>query len=133
LDWNDETSLQFTLARRSAARMAVDYAEAGFAAIIDDVAREADLGQYTPQIADRKLRKVLLLPKLETVLERNRRRSNKAFDTAVLEPLTVRLYPTLAEGCQPADGWIVIDSTTLTADATVDAILRAADEERQSM
>jgi cytidylate kinase len=33
------------------------------------------------------------------------------------------LYPALIEGCRPADGWIVVDSTKLTLEATVDRIL----------
>ena len=125
LDWSDETTLQFALARRSAAGMAADYADAGFAAVIDDVVREDDMAHFLPQLGGRPLRKVLLLPSLAAVQERNRERTNKAFDTAVLGPVAARLYPTLVAGCQPEDGWIVIDSTDLTLEATVDRMLAA--------
>ena len=123
LDWSDETTLQFELARRNAARMAADYADSGFAVVIEDVVREADMNQFTPHLGDRPLRKVLLLPSLAEVRERNRARTNKTFDTSVLEPVAARLYPTIVEGCRPADGWIVVDSTKLTLEATVDRIL----------
>jgi predicted kinase len=128
LDWSDETTLQFELARRNAARMAADYADAGFAAVIEDVVREADMDQFTLHLGDRRLRKVLLLPSLAEVKERNRARTNKAFDTSVLEPIAERLYPTLITGCRPADGWFVVDSTKLTLEATVDRILATAEK-----
>lgn len=128
LDWNDETTLQFELARRNAARMAADYADSGFAAIIEDVVREADMNQFMPYLSDRALRRVLLLPSLAEVKERNRARTNKTFDTSVLEPVAARLYPTLVEGCRPEDGWIVVNSTKLAPEATVDQILATVEK-----
>jgi predicted ATPase len=125
LNWTEETDLQFALARRSAARMARDYADAGFAAVIDDVVQEADMDQITPHLGQYRPRKVLLLPTLTAIKERNRRRTNKNFDAAVLDPVATRLYPTLIEGCRPSNGWMVIDSTHLTLEQTVDQI-RAA-------
>jgi predicted kinase len=126
IEWSDETASQFTLARKSAARMAADYSDEGFAAVIDDVVREEDMQQFMPHLAGRHLSKVVLIPSLEVVLSRNRTRTNKAFDTRILEPVAQRLYRSLADGCSPADGWIALDTSELDADATVTEIFRRA-------
>src|SRR5438477_11674662 len=71
VEWTAETTRQFVLARRGAARIASDYADAGFIAVIDDVVRESQLEQYLDYLGKTELRKVLLNPSLETVLARN--------------------------------------------------------------
>ena len=71
VEWTPETTRQFVLARRAAARIATDYVDAGFVVVIDDVIRESDLHQFTDYLGNTTLRKVLLNPSLETVLARN--------------------------------------------------------------
>ena len=124
IEWSDETTSQFTLARKSAARMAADYSDESFAAVIDDVVREEDMQQFMPHLAGRPLTKVVLVPRLEVALARNRTRTNKAFDTGMLEPVARRLYGSLADGCRPTDGWIALDTSDLDVDATVTEIFR---------
>lgn len=94
--WTEETTRQFALARATAARMAADYSDAGFAVVIDDVVREADMEQFLPYLRGRAVTKVLLSPRLDVALQRNRVRTNKTFDTAVLAPYTTRLHRLLA-------------------------------------
>jgi adenylylsulfate kinase-like enzyme len=125
VEWSAETSRQFALARRGAARIAADYADAGFVAVLDDVVRASELGQYTDYLGDTTLRKVLLNPSLETVLARNGAAGRKPFDSRVLEAACRALHPLLAAENTPERGWIVVDSTTLDIDDTVDAIVRA--------
>jgi adenylylsulfate kinase-like enzyme len=125
VEWSAETSRQFALARRGAARVAADYADAGFVSVLDDVVRESELGQYTDYLGDTKLRKVLLNPSLEIVLARNGAPGRKPFDSSVLEAACRGLHPLLAAENTPERGWIIVDSTTLDIDETVDAIVRA--------
>jgi len=125
IEWTAETDRQFALARRGAARIAADYAEAGFVAVLDDVVRESHLGQYTDYLGTAPIRKVLLNPSLETVLARNIGPGRKPFDASVLEAACRGLHPLLAAENTAEQGWVVVDSTTLDVDQTVDALVRA--------
>ena len=107
------------------ARVAADYAEAGFVAVLDDVVRESHLGQYTDYLGTAPIRKVLLNPSLETVLARNTAPGRKPFDARVLEAACRGLHPLLAAENTTEQGWVVVDSTTLDIDQTVDAVVRA--------
>ena len=125
LEWTAETTRQFALARRGAARIAADYADAGFVAVLDDVVPESELDQYTDYLGNIALRKVLLNPSLETVLARNAAPGRKPFDSSVLEAACRGLHPLLSEENRADSGWIVVDSTGLNIDQTVDAIMPA--------
>jgi adenylylsulfate kinase-like enzyme len=125
VEWTAETDRQFALARRGAARVAADYADAGFVAVLDDVIRESHLDQYTDHLGNAAIRKVLLNPSLETVLARNAAPGRKPFDSSVLEAACRGLHPLLAAENTIEHGWIVVDSTRLNLDQTVDAIVRA--------
>jgi len=127
IEWTDETTRQFALARGSAARMAADYSDEGFTVVIDDVVREEDIDQFTRHLAGRPLTKVALLPSLDVVLARNHDRTNKSFDTSVLEPVVRRLHRSLVESCRPAAGWIALDTSGMDVSASVTEILRRAD------
>ena len=59
-------------------------------------------------------------------LARNRSRTNKAFDTRILEPVARRLYQSVANGCQQSDGWIALDTSDLDVEATVTELFRRA-------
>src|SRR5205814_8153749 len=50
IEWTAETDRQFALARRGAARVAADYADAGFVAVLDDAVRESHRGQSTDHL-----------------------------------------------------------------------------------
>ena len=121
-----ETTRQFRLARQAAAQMAASYDDAGYAAVIDDVVDERYIDDFLPSFAGRPLHKVVLLPPLSVALARNRDRTNKLFDPALLEPVSVRLDRDLRSHCRPKDGWIVIDNGKLDPDATADAVHRIA-------
>ena len=111
LEWTAETDRQFALARRGAARIAADYAESGFVAVLDDVIRESHLNQYTDYLGNADVRKVLLHPSLETVLARNAAPRRKPFDASVLEAACRGLHALLAAENTAEHGWIVVDST----------------------
>ena len=126
VEWTEETTRQFALARGSAARMAADYSDERFTVVIDDVVREEDVDQFTRHLAGRPLTKVALLPRLDVVLARNRDRTNKSFDTSILEPVARRLHASLAESCRSAAGWIAVDTSDTDVATSVTEILRRA-------
>jgi chloramphenicol 3-O-phosphotransferase len=126
IEWTDETTRQFALARRSAARMAADYSDGGFAVVIDDVVREQDMDQFVPHLAGRPLTKVVLIPSLDVALSRNRARTSKAFDTGMLEPVARRLYRPITDGCRPIESWIALDTSELDVEASVDELFKRA-------
>lgn len=122
-EWTAETARQFALSRKAASTLAADYSDAGFAVVIDDVVREADMDQFVPYLHGRPARKVVLVPSLEVALARNLNRTNKSFDPAILESHTRRLYPMLVDGCRPEDGWLVVDTTDSDPKAAASALL----------
>jgi adenylylsulfate kinase-like enzyme len=124
LEWNAQTALQFEIARRSAARMAADYVAGGFSVVIDDVMHEGDLPQLTAYLGQIPLRKVLLSPSIFVVHRRNAQRTNKTFDTKILEPVATRMHGELLAKCPPSAGWVVLDTSTQSVNDTVDTILQ---------
>jgi predicted kinase len=122
-EWTDETRLQVELSRRAAARIARDYSENGFAAVIDDVVRERDVRQFAEHLGQAELRKVLLSPSIETALARNAARKTKSFDTRILAPWTTSLHELLSAENSPESGWLVVDTTAMTPDRAVSALL----------
>jgi cytidylate kinase len=118
----DELERQFLLARGAAARAALDYVAAGFAAIIDDVITTFALEAYQP-VFRAGAKCVLLMPAIEVAVERNRTRTNKTFDTAVLEPVSRDVHERLKRAQLDKMGWTVIDSSALSVEETVDAIV----------
>lgn len=122
--WTGETERQFRLARWSALQTATIYAEAGFAVAIDDVVHERVFQQqYQQLLHGYPIYKVLLSPRVEVAEERNATRTNKPFDTAILAETSRRLHDELRKSNRPQDGWLVVDSSQLSVEETVERIL----------
>jgi chloramphenicol 3-O-phosphotransferase len=126
-EWTAETDRQFRLARESAAEMARRYYDAGFAVAIDDIIwpDEAD-ALYVNALAPRSVRCVLLCPRLDVALQRNRDRTTKPFRASFLEGTIRTVHATMEPERFRTAGWITIDNSDLRIDETVDAILLAA-------
>lgn len=123
LEWTDETTRQFGLAVRASAALARIYAEAGFAVAIegavDPEAVEAALA--AEGVRDR-LIGIVLRPRLEVALERNRARTHKGFDTAILEDAMRAIDADLArDAARP--GWHEIDNSDEPVEVTVERVL----------
>lgn len=117
----EQVVAQFRLARRCATYIAMEYSAAGYAVVVDDIVGKIARETFEP-LVQAGARRVLLLPSLDVALARNRARTNKSVDTAVLEPATRGLHAYMArENIGP--GWTVIDSTSLSVEETVDAIV----------
>ena len=123
LEWTDETSRQFGLAIRASAALARIYADARFAVAIEGGV-DAELAESALEeqgIRDRMVG-IVLHPRLEVALERNRTRQTKSFDTSVLEGVMRRIEPDLARDAARPD-WRVIDNSDEPVESTVDRIL----------
>ena len=113
--WTEETMRQFQLARTSMAEIAARYATAGFAVAIDDIIfpGETDVFFRFPGF---EVYRVLLLPGLETMRRRNSERTNKHFDTRILDGTIIALHEAMQSELFNKDGWIVIDSSALSVE-----------------
>jgi chloramphenicol 3-O-phosphotransferase len=116
-----EVREQFQLARRTAATMAALYAERRFAVVIDDVVHPSMvLEHYERYLEGHPLEKVALVPSCDVALRRNLERTNKSFDTKILEATIRDLHATLFDDLT---GWLALDNSTLSLEQTVDHIL----------
>jgi predicted ATPase len=108
-------------ARRSAAFVALQYATAGYTAVVDDTLEdEPGADAYATLVP----RKVFLLPSLEVALARNAARTNKPpGDAPHLAAIARRLYGPMRQAHTAERGWLVLDTSALDVAATVDAIL----------
>jgi chloramphenicol 3-O-phosphotransferase len=123
-DWPEETTRQFTLARRGAAHLARLYAETGFAVAIDDTLGTADaLDVYLQALQGCLLRQIMLRPRLEVALARNRERTNKNSDKNRLAQAILHVYPEMGKHHTAERGWRIIDNSHLSVAETVDTIL----------
>jgi chloramphenicol 3-O-phosphotransferase len=120
--WTEETGRQFRLARESAATTTKLYASNGFAVVIDDVISSDDVSSIFAAFDGFDFHKILLQPRLEVALERNRTRTNKNFDPSFLEEPIRQIYAWMSAQEIPND-WLKLDSSELSLEQTVDAIL----------
>ncbi|MFL5733824.1 MAG: AAA family ATPase [Chloroflexia bacterium] len=128
-DWTEETSRQFRLARLAAAEVTRIYADAGLAVAIDDVITPSEARVlFEVPLSGYAINKVLLRPSLEVALARNAGRTNKTFDTQALEQTIRRLHGWTSEAIFARAGWMIVDSTHLTLEQTVDEILSRVGE-----
>jgi predicted kinase len=128
-DWGEELMAQVRLAREAAIRMALDYAEAGFAVVLDDFWDPPGLVEYRTLLGRHGTHKVLLYPTADVAHRRNRARSGDQGDSYIDEAIPIAyeiLVPVI--GRLPAEGWLVLDTTGLDVEASVAAILQHANE-----
>lgn len=127
-DWDDALVRQVALARGIALAMARAYAAAGFAVVLDDFWDRGGLAEYRESIDAGDVAPVLLLPDQEEAHRRNAARSGadpvRAYLDEGIRDTYRQLVPIAADLAR--DGWLVLDSTDLDVEATVDAILGSA-------
>lgn len=123
LDHPPEAARQFALAHRAATHHARLYAEAGFTVVIDDVLWPPSIHAMLENLGGLPVKVILLAPTYDAALARNAARTNKTYDTESLIPLMAGVYPSIRPGEYRAEGWTVLDTTHLTLEETVDALL----------
>jgi chloramphenicol 3-O-phosphotransferase len=118
--WNDEANRQFQWARSTATYMAQLYAEQGIDVVIDDVAIPEEFSkQYTELFKNPAVKRILLLPISEALIERINKRGGPwdkelikhvAWFYSYLDPMS-------------KTGWIVLDTGGWTIEQTVNEVL----------
>lgn len=121
-DWSEELDRQVALARSVAVRMALDYAVAGFTVVIDDFFDPLGLREYRELVARPGALGVVLYPSQAEVRRRNASRAGPPDPTAEMAIGHAYGFMPRMIGGLAADGWLILDTTTLDVPATVTAI-----------
>jgi predicted kinase len=127
-DWSQGLVEQIGLARRSAIAMAVRYADAGFAVVLDDFWDPPGLLEYRELPDDRPLHRVLLRPPREVAFERNYGRHGDHPVRPYLDEgidLVYGLYDQAREQLD-REGWLVLDNADLSPDEAAARIVAEA-------
>lgn len=124
--WNDALTQQLSLARISAVQMALNYHNAGFAVVLDDFVDPSYLADYYSLFSHPEMRRVVLFPQQDAAHQRNLQRSGETPARAYIDQGIQIVYPQLGSMIpQMAQaGWMVVDSTHLSLEETVTAILQ---------
>ena len=124
--WGADLSEQLKRARESVTRMAKTYSKAGFTVVIDDFWDPVShLHEYDPMFEGPGVHKVLLYPDQQAAEERNRKRSGPNGETDYIEGGIRLVYENLMGEVENLrrDGWLVVDTTGLSVEATVEHII----------
>lgn len=125
----DEADRQLALSRRNIVLLANSFTDAGFLTVIDDVVISpietgsgpaAPFGFYLAELRARPIRFVQLTPSLEVVQARDAGRHKQVFDLWGHLDAQMRTWP------EPRPG-LWFDTSAMTAEQTVDAILAGTD------
>jgi adenylate kinase family enzyme len=112
---------QLRLAREAASSMARMYSDEEFAVAIDDFWFGNTPDEVYTQKIGRRVTRILLLPNLETTVQRLfSRNPNEGSFKHVLEQAIGQLYTEIQ--MHPKTNWMVIDSSHLSVEETVDKI-----------
>lgn len=124
-EWTDETRLQFRIAHKSAARMAAEYADAGFDVFLDQLTfPEAARDEIEPYLGGHALTVLLLMPSVHEAQTRNAtRRKNDPALIGVLHDY----IPWLREAWEPhlnrlPENWTQLDTSGESLEETVQRI-----------
>ena len=124
-DWNDALIQQLTLARTSAAYMALSYHNAGFSVVIDDFWDANHPSDYQTLFSEPYFHKVVLYPSQTVAHQRNLNRSGEgSAHTYIDEGIKIvyqQLKPIVPQLAQ--QGWVVVDTTAMAVEAVVSTIL----------
>lgn len=125
-EWSPALIEQIALARSTAMHMAKIYCDAGFDVVIDDFwDPHTQMSAYALLDSEPHFKKVLLLPDQQAAEARNRARSGEGMPTDYIAEGIRIVYRDLIAAASglPARGWQVIDTTGMSVEETVDAIL----------
>lgn len=123
-EWSDALIEQLRLARTSAAQMALNYQQAGFAVVIDDF-WDTNLPSDYQALDSDAAQRILLIPAQTEAHERNRTRSGDSPARGYIDE-GIRIVYQQLNGVIPhlaQSGWLVLDTTTLGVDAVVETII----------
>jgi hypothetical protein len=118
-----EALAQLRLRYQLSAASADAYARQGFTVVLEDVVAGPMLAEYRTMIQTRPCHVVVLLPSLAAIRQRAEAREATGYDHFSID----QMYKLFAEETPPVGLWL--DTTGMTAQDTVDAILRATGRE----
>ncbi len=128
-DWSTELIEQLSLARKTATQMAIEYGKASFDVVMDDfwdpVSR---LAEYDKLCVLPGVYRILLYPSQEVAEGRNRKRSGSEQTIEYIASGIQLVYSSLGPEIERlrGEGWLVIDTTDVSIEGTVDLILGLA-------
>ena len=121
-NWSQELIEQLALARESAIKTAITYSKAGFVVVLDDFWEpNSRLIEYDTL---KNIHKILLFPSQQAAEERNQKRSGLAEGSTYIAEGIRSVYESLNASINELDqkGWIIMDTTDKTIEATVDLL-----------
>jgi predicted kinase len=123
--WSEDLAKQITLARSSAATMALNYHAAGYMVVLDDFWDANYRSDYRALLSHPNFHKVVLFPSQAEAHQRNMNRSGDNPARAYIDEGIRIVYQQINSAVPPLpqDGWLVFDTTSLSVDETVAAIL----------
>jgi predicted kinase len=126
-DWPDEVTTQLALARQTAIDVATRYAAHGFAVVIDDFFDPGGLAEYRDVVARPGVRGVILFPTQDEAHRRNFERTGGDPGRVFIDEGIRHVYGLLAPQVDrlAREGWLILDTTGLSVEAAVDAIVDA--------
>jgi hypothetical protein len=123
--WSGELMQQITLARATVTDMAVRYHQAGFAVVIDDFWDARLASDYGVLFQHPALQSIILYPDQDEAHKRNAERSGdtpaRGYIDDGIRDVYRHLTPAIPQLKQA--GWLIVDTTTMTVEAAVNAIL----------
>lgn len=124
-EWGDELTRQVTLARNAVIAMALAYRQAGFTVVIDDFWDPNHRTDYRHLLDQTQVHKVVLFPDQTEAHQRNFNRSGDSPARGYIDEGIRIVYGQLNPVLQqlPQDGWLVLDTSSLTVEEAVTAIL----------
>ncbi len=127
-EWGDELARQVALARQAVVAMALAYREAGFTVVVDDFWDPNRLTEYQALPGAPHVHRILLLPDRAQAHQRNLLRSGNSPARAYIDEGIRIVYEELAGvvGELRQQEWLVVDTSALTIDQAVEAILAGA-------
>ncbi len=115
--WDEEVDRQCKIARRAAADTAIRLALAGFTPILDDVVAPGWEEEWQIYFLGMRVDIVLLQPRLEVALERNRTRECWTVEEKVLTDLHAMFDQDYTAG------WLRVDSSAQSVDETASRVM----------
>lgn len=124
-EWSAELTRQVALARNAVIAMALAYREAGYGVVIDDFWDPNQLAEYQPLFGTPNVHRVLLLPDRSEAHRRNLLRSGDTPARVYIDEGIRIIYDELVVALSDLrqQGWMVIDTSRLSVDEVVEAIL----------
>lgn len=122
--WTTETERQWALACEVTIGAARTYLASGVGCVIDVYAPPYDADPWALLLAELGGHRIILLPRRDICLQRNR---NRGRQPALSDELAMKNYDDLAHCVQRADARNVIDNSDLSPDETLREVTRLSD------